>query len=101
MDASFATGSGPNGPVYALAVYPTNSPFAGQLLVGGAFTNINGFTLGNIARLNGDGSVDTNFDLNLGANDTVRAIAIQTDGRILVGGDFTNFNGTNRTTSPV
>jgi len=36
--------------------------------------------------------VDTNFDLNLGANDTVRAIAIQIDGGILIGGDFTNVN---------
>ncbi len=95
LDASFATGSGPNAAVYALAVYPTNSPFAGKLLVGGAFTNINGFALGHFARMNGDGSVDTNFDLNLGANDVVRAIAIQNDGRILIGGDFTNFNGTN------
>ena len=95
LDTAFATGSGPNGPVYALAIYPTNSPFAGQLLVGGAFTNINGFALGHVARLNGDGSVDTNFDLNLGANDIVRAIFIQTDGRILIGGDFTNVNGTN------
>ncbi len=94
LDSSFATGSGPNGAVYAIAVYPANSPFAGKLLVGGAFTNINGFALGHVARLNGDGSVDTNFDLNLGANDTVRAIAIQSDGRILIGGDFTNVNGT-------
>ena len=94
LDAFFATGSGPDGAVYAIAVYPSNSPFAGKLLVGGAFTNINGFTLGHVARMNADGSVDTNFDLNLGANDTVRAIAIQSDGGILVGGDFTNFNGT-------
>ena len=95
FDSSFAVGSGPNAPVYAIAVYPTNSPFAGKLLVGGSFTNVNGFTLGCIARMNGDGSVDTNFDLNLGANNTVRAIAIQNDGRILLGGDFTNVNGVN------
>jgi hypothetical protein len=37
--------------------------------------------------------VDTNFNLNLGANDTVRAIVIQIDGRLLIGGDFTNVNG--------
>ena len=93
LDTSFVTGAGPNGAVYAIAVYPTNSPFAGKLLIGGAFTNINSFALGHVARLNGDGSIDTNFDLNLGANDTVRAIAIQSDGRILIGGDFTNVNG--------
>ena len=93
-DGSFAVGTGPNAPVYAIAVYPTNSPFAGKLLVGGAFTNINGSALGHVARMNGDGSVDTSFALNMGANDTVRAITIQNDGRILIGGDFTNVNGT-------
>ena len=63
-------------------------------VIGGAFTNVNNFPLNHIARLNGDGSVDTNFDLNFGgANDIVRAIAIQSDGGILIGGDFTNVNG--------
>jgi hypothetical protein len=50
--------------------------------------------VGNLVRLNVNGSVDTNFDLNLGANGTVRAIAIQTDGGVLIGGDFTKVNGT-------
>jgi uncharacterized delta-60 repeat protein len=94
LDLSFNAGSGPNATVFAVAVYPTNSPFAGKVLIGGAFTNVNNFVLNHIARLNGDGSVDTNFDLNSGANDTVRAIVIQDDGRILIGGDFTNVNGT-------
>ena len=94
-DLAFATGTGPNAPVYAIAVYPANSPFAGKLLVGGSFTNINGLTLGHIARMNSDGSVDTSFALNMGANDTVRAIAIQSDGRIVIGGDFTNVNAVN------
>ena len=93
LDSSFNAGSGPNATVFAVAVYPTNSPFAGKVLIGGAFTNVNNFTLNHIARLNGDGSVDTNFDLNSGANDTVRAIVIQIDGGILIGGDFTNVNG--------
>ena len=30
LDPSFAAGSGPNGAVFAIAVYPTNSPFCGQ-----------------------------------------------------------------------
>ena len=93
VDTAFSTGTGPNAPVYAVAVYPTNSLFAGQVLVGGAFSNINNFAVGCIARLNGDGSMDTNFDLNLNASGTVRAIAIQNDGRILIGGDFTNVDG--------
>ena len=93
VDTSFATGLGANGAVYALAAYPTNSPYAGKVLVGGAFTTLNSLPLNYIARLNGDGSVDTNFDLNMGANDAVHAIGIQLDGKILIGGNFTNVNG--------
>jgi uncharacterized delta-60 repeat protein len=93
VDGAFAPGTGPDAPVYAVAAYPTNSIFAGKLVVGGAFSNINSFAVGHVARLNADGSTDTNFDLNLNASATVRAIAIQSDGRILIGGDFTSVNG--------
>lgn len=95
-DNSFAVGNGADGPVLAVAVYPTNSPFAGKLLVGGTFTHFNGTPLNGLARLNADGSLDTNFNngFGLGASGAVRALAIQLDGRVLVGGSFTNFNGT-------
>jgi uncharacterized delta-60 repeat protein len=93
IDPSFAPGVGANGTVYAVAVYPTNSIYnAGQVLVGGAFTNFNNFVVDNLVRLNGDGSVDTNFALNVTANGAVRAIVIQPDGGVLIGGDFTNVN---------
>jgi len=94
VDAAFSTGTGPDGAVYAVAVYPTNSVFAGKVLIGGAFTGVNNFAVRGVARLNVDGSVDTNFDLNLSAAGTVRAIAIQADNGILIGGDFTNVDGT-------
>ncbi len=93
VDAAFAPGTGPTAPVYAVAPYPTNSFFAGKVLVGGAFSNINNFAVGYIARLNSDGSIDANFDLNLKANGSVRAIAIQSDGKAVIGGDFTTVNG--------
>ena len=50
---------------------------------------------GHVAALRADGSLDTNFSANLGLgfSDSVRAVLMQTDGRILVGGLFTNFNG--------
>jgi uncharacterized delta-60 repeat protein len=92
-DTTFAIGSGPNAPVYAIAAYPTNSVLAGKVLIGGAFTNVNGYALNHVALLNVDGSVDTNFDFRMGARDVVRAIVIQNDGGILIGGDFTNVNG--------
>jgi uncharacterized delta-60 repeat protein len=95
VDPSFAIGLGANAAVYAVAAYPTNSPNAGQVLIGGVFTNFNGMPLNGLARLNANGSVDTNFAANLGsgASNPIRAVAIQSDGRILIGGDFTNFNG--------
>jgi len=95
-DSSFNTGIGANGAVFAVATYPTNSIYAGKVLVGGAFNNFNNHNVGYFARLNSDGSVDTNFITNLGtgANNNVRCIAVQDDGAILLGGDFTNFNGT-------
>jgi len=93
VDTAFAPGSGANGTVYAVAAYPTNSIYnAGQVLVGGAFTNFNSSIVGNLVRLNSDGSVDTNFAVNVGANAAVRAITIQPDGSVLIGGDFTNVN---------
>jgi uncharacterized delta-60 repeat protein len=66
------------------------------VLIGGSFTNYNNTGRSRIARLNSDGSVDTTFDPSSGANGTVRAIAAQPDGKVLIGGDFTAYNGTAR-----
>jgi uncharacterized delta-60 repeat protein len=93
VDAAFAAGLGADGAVYAIAVYPTNSIYAGKVLMGGAFTHYNGTHLNYIARLNADGSVDTTFNPGSAANGAVSAIAIQPDGRVLVGGSFIQFNG--------
>ena len=95
VDTGFAPGSGPISTVYAVAAYPTNSVFAGKVLIGGAFSNVNNVAVGHIARLNMDGSLDASFNINVatGSGDTIRTLAIQNDGRVVVGGDFTNFNG--------
>ena len=88
VDVTFNPGSGANGPVYALAVQPD-----GKLLVGGDFTFFDGLSNNCIVRLNTNGTVDTTFAHGLGANGAVRAIAVQTDGQILLGGVFSSFNG--------
>lgn len=95
VDTTFAPGAGPGATVYAVAAYPTNSVFAGKVLIAGAFNNVNNYQVGCVARLNVDGSLDTNFDANvsIGAGNVVRAIAIQSDDRVLIGGDFTNVDG--------
>ena len=49
-----------------------------------------------ILRLNIDGTVDTAFSPGSGANNTVRAIRVQANGAILIGGSFTAINGIGR-----
>jgi hypothetical protein len=51
-----------------------------------------------ILRLNADGSIDSSFSSTARTTDgsLVRAITIQPDGKILVGGLFTAFNGSPR-----
>ena len=68
----------------------------GKILMGGFFTSLtpNGgatVTRNFIARVNSDGTVDTAFDPN--ADFTVDTITLQSDGKILVGGDFVNIGG--------
>jgi uncharacterized repeat protein (TIGR01451 family)/uncharacterized delta-60 repeat protein len=91
LDSSFNPSLIVNGTVYAIAVYPTNTTQAGKIVIGGNFTAINGVPRNGIARLYSDGTLDSSFDPGLGATNPVRAVAIQLDGTILVGGSFTNF----------
>jgi uncharacterized delta-60 repeat protein len=80
-----------NDDVYAVVVQPD-----GKTLLGGRFTTLspNGgaaVTRTYIARLDADGTLDTAFNPN--ANDVVNSIALQADGKILVGGAFTSIGG--------
>jgi len=58
---------------------------------------VGAFSRTNVARLTGtDGSIDPSFSSTAAANSTVRALALEASGKILVGGDFTTLNGTSR-----
>jgi uncharacterized delta-60 repeat protein len=93
LDTSFTTnlGTGFDGTISSVALEPD-----GQIVVGGIFNNVNGTTANRIARLNANGTLDTTFITNTGAgfSNSVFAVALQTDGRIVVGGFFSQFNGT-------
>jgi hypothetical protein len=43
-----------------------------------------------------DGSLDTSFNIGTGANSDVFTTAIQSDGKIIIGGFFSSYNGTAR-----
>ena len=95
LDTAFTTnnGTGANASfVYEIAVQSD-----GKILVSGQFTAWNGTTVGRIVRLNSDGTLDTTFTTNTGTgtNNIIRSIAVQSDGKILVSGQFTSWNGTN------
>ena len=87
-DATFNTGTGFNAVVRATALQTD-----GKILVGGSFTSYNGVTENHLIRLNADGTKDATFSTGTGFNAIVFAIALQADGKILVGGFFTAYNG--------
>jgi uncharacterized delta-60 repeat protein len=89
IDNTFSIGSGFNSTVNYIKIQSD-----GKILVGGEFTAYNGTGSAYIIRLNSDGSIDTGFSIGTGFNDYVYSIAIQSDGKILVGGLFNNYNGT-------
>ncbi len=68
----------------------------GKLLICGAFNRVGTTTRGRIARLNSDGSLDTSFNPLGGANNLIYDMGVQSDGKIVIVGIFTNVNGTNK-----
>jgi uncharacterized delta-60 repeat protein len=74
--------------VRALALAP-----GGKVIVGGAFTIFDNTNRNYITRLNPDGSHDLTFDPGIGANSAVSAVAALSDGRVVLGGNFTNVGG--------
>jgi uncharacterized delta-60 repeat protein len=89
IDLSFNTGIGaPNTYIETMALQSD-----GKIIVGGPFTDFGGTGRNYLVRLNSDGSIDADFNIGTGPNDTVRAVALQSDGKILIGGQFITFNG--------
>ena len=88
LAADFASGTGSNNTLRALAVQAD-----GKLIVGGSFTTFNGQPASFIVRLLPTGAIDPSFNTGLGFSSSVRTLAIQPDGRTVVGGDFFLYNG--------
>lgn len=68
----------------------------GRIVVGGWFTAVDGLRRRYVACLKSDGAVDRSFDPGPGPNAPVTALARQPDGRILIGGYFTQVSGAAR-----
>jgi uncharacterized delta-60 repeat protein len=87
VETDFATGTGADGAVHAIALNPD-----GKFYLGGDFNRVNHQVRTRLARLNPDGTVDPDFGLEYAINGPVRAIDIQDDGRILIAGGFTGID---------
>jgi uncharacterized delta-60 repeat protein len=83
IDSTFNEGVGVNG--YADITLQADL----KILVWGWFQKVNGVSQSGLARLNNDGSLDTNFKGFAGATySAVKTLALQSDGKIIIGGPF-------------
>ncbi len=88
VDAGFTAATGIDQEVDCITLQPN-----GKIYIGGHFLKVGGVTRNHFARLNADGTLDTGFDPGTGADNPVNAIAVQPDGKVLVGGNFNSYNG--------
>jgi uncharacterized delta-60 repeat protein len=71
----------------------------GKIMVGaGKISLFSGDTVNLISRLNTNGTLDNTFTSGTGTSELINVytIAIQNDGRIIIGGNFTSYNGISR-----
>jgi uncharacterized delta-60 repeat protein len=87
-DTSFNIGRGADGIIETVLIQPD-----GKILVGGRFTTFDGNLTPKLVRLNSDGSIDTTFNIGTGFDKYSYAMALQSDGKIIVGGNFLSYNG--------
>lgn len=101
IDNMFSVGTGTDATVLAIALQND-----GKIIIGGCFNSYNGTNTGKIARLNPDGTLDPTFMAGTGILQTgawafgnfpaaaIHSIALQPDGKIIIGGSFDFYNGT-------
>ena len=90
LDPSFDPGSGADAGVAKILLQPD-----GRILLYGAFTVYNGSPKARLARVMPDGALDPTFDAGTGfsGQGLVYDWVLQTDGKLLIVGDFTGVNG--------
>lgn len=98
LDTAFHGGSSNlTGSIIAMALQPN-----GKILIAGKFDIAGPLPRTNIARLNGDGSVDGSFIASTGAEDrfgtlaSVTALSLQENGQVVIAGNFIRVNGAPR-----
>ncbi len=90
VDTTFGTPIGANQPVQAILVQED-----GKILIAGNFTAIYGSPRSRIARLNADGTLDASFQPPATVDNSITCLELQSDGKILAGGNFTRVSAQN------
>lgn len=100
QDLTFNVGSGAQNNDGSAEIYDVHVDANGKILIAGEFYTFSGVNRKGIARLNSNGSVDYSFNPGSGFHVTdatgVSCMEVQSDGKILVGGWFTHFNGSSQ-----
>lgn len=105
IDSSFNTGIGVERAINELLIEPSTN----KVIIGGEFTTFGTTAVKKLIRLTNTGTLDTSFSIGTGTSDTtvypncvycsnyIKVLKQQQDGKIIVGGKFTTFNGLSAT----
>jgi uncharacterized delta-60 repeat protein len=99
LDYTFNTGEGlelsGGFPLISIAIKSFALQNDGKIVAGGSFSSYDGEEIGNgITRLNQDGTLDSTFITGEGFDyGGVTSLALQNDGKIVVGGIFSSYDG--------
>ena len=88
IDTSFSMGTGFNYTIYSIVVQPD-----GKIIAAGSFSKYNGQAVNKVIRLLPNGDLDSSFTIGTNPNKSPDLLLLQTDGKILVSGDFDIFDG--------
>jgi len=87
-------------PSFSCTFTPTSNPAIamalqsdGKIVVGGAFTGVSATSINRIVRLETNGSIDATFSAGTGFDNNVLVVNVESDGKIMVGGAFSGYNG--------
>lgn len=89
-DIGNGMGDGPGSGIVSHSVIQPD----GKTIIVGGFTSYNHKSCGRIARLDTNGLLDTTFIHGIGANTFINRVALQPDGKIIIGGPFRSYNNT-------
>lgn len=93
LDPTFNAGTGTNGAVIKIVIQDD-----GKILAIGNFFQFGGVLANQVIRLNDDGTIDTSFNIGSGSfqNTRITDLVLQDDGKVILAGEFTSFNGVAR-----